>query len=131
MFDLTRELSPFGRNHSEVNRLMGGAFPALNVREDAQAFHVEAEVPGLKLEDVEVTFMDGELSIRGERKDLPVEGAEYHLRERRVGSFGRTVRLPVDVDADRILASMEDGILTLTLPKAEAAKPRKISVQRK
>ena len=136
MFELTRDLSslsPLMEGAFEALPWNGsaGVFPALNIWEDEHAFHVEAEVPGMKLEDVEVTLFEGELSIRGERKNLPVEGAAYHRRERGAGSFGRTVRLPVALDAEKVQASMQDGILTITLPKAEAAKPRKISVQRK
>jgi HSP20 family protein len=69
-----------------------------------------------------------ELSIKVERPDLPQEGPAYHRRERGVGSFSRVVRLPAEVDPDQVEAEMRQGVLTVTLPKAESARPRKIRV---
>jgi HSP20 family protein len=109
--------------------MTGRGFPAVNVWEDENNLFVEAEVPGLKAEDLDVTVVGDELTIKGERtEDGPAEGA-FHRRERGVGSFTRIVRLTSEVDADRVQASLAEGVLLLTLPKAETAKPRKIKVK--
>jgi HSP20 family protein len=127
----------------EMNRLFdarfrgfnGGAFPRarvfppLNVWEDGERLMVEAEAPGLDMNDVEVQVVGNELTIKGERK--PVEGREltYHRQERGTGSFTRTVTLPIEVNAEKVEAVLKDGVLTIALPKAEAAKARKITVK--
>lgn len=105
------------------------AFPALNVWEDGERFFVEAEVPGMKIEDIELLVVGHEMTVKGERKDARRQGAVYHRRERGVGTFTRTLRLPADVDTDKVEAAMRDGVLTITLPKAETAKARKIEVK--
>jgi HSP20 family protein len=107
----------------------GRGFPALNLWENDENLFVEAEVPGLKAEHLDVTVVGDELTIKGERpEELPPDGS-FHRRERGVGSFTRVMRLPSEVDADRVQAALNDGVLLLTLPKAEAAKPRKIKVK--
>ena len=107
----------------------GRGFPALNLWENDEKLFVEAEVPGLKAEHLDVTVVGDELTIKGERpEELPPEGS-FHRRERGVGSFTRVMRLPSEVDADRVQAALNDGVLLLTLPKAETAKPRKIKVK--
>jgi HSP20 family protein len=106
-----------------------GAFPALNVWEDGDNFMVEAELPGLGLGDVEVLVVGNELTIKGERKIEKKEGVSYHRQERGTGSFSRLLRLPVMIDAGKVEASFKDGVLTVRLPKAEAAKPRRIEVK--
>jgi HSP20 family protein len=89
---------------------------------------VEAELPGVKPDRIDISVSGGELSIRAERPDEPPEGAIYHRRERPRGATERVLRLPVDVDTSKVEASLTDGILTISLPKAESAKPRKIPV---
>lgn len=110
-----------------------GAFaaggPAVNVWEDDQSLFVETELPGLSLADIDVTVMGNELTIKGERKETLPENATYHRRERTVGAFARTMSLPVEIDAGRVTATLKDGVLMITLPKAEAAKPRRIEVK--
>ncbi len=104
---------------------------ALDVAEKDDAFIVKASVPGVPAEDVEVTLTDNVLTIKGEMKaDKEINEENYHLRERRFGSFVRSVTLPTAVDADKIEAVNENGVLTLTLPKAEAVKPKKIEVKK-
>ncbi|HHY58117.1 MAG TPA: Hsp20/alpha crystallin family protein [Chloroflexi bacterium] len=104
---------------------------ALDVAEKDDAFVVKASVPGVAPEDVEVTLTDNVLTIKGEMKaDKEINEENYHLRERRYGSFMRSVTLPTAVDADKIEAVNENGVLTLTLPKAEAVKPKKIEVKK-
>lgn len=105
------------------------AFPALNVWEDEQNLFAEAEVPGLSLEDIELTVVGNELAIKGKRSPDEREGVTFHRRERGVGAFTRTLRMPVEIDAERVAATLEHGVLTVTLPKAETAKPRRIEVR--
>ena len=111
-------------------RLVAGrGFPAVNVWENTENLFVEAEVPGLKAEDLDITVVGDELTIKGQRPDELEGDPAFHRRERGVGSFTRVVRLTSEVDADKVQASLNDGVLLLTLPKAEAAKPRKIQVK--
>ena len=92
------------------------------------SYFAEAEIPGVKGEDLDVSVVADELTIKGTRQPLADEEAAYHRRERGVGAFVRVVRLPVEVVADKVQASLRDGVLTLVMPKAEAAKPRRITV---
>lgn len=107
----------------------GGSFPPLNVWEDDTNLYVEAEIPGLAMEAIEILAAGRELTIKGERKDPQEADVLYHRRERGVGAFTRVLRLPADVDTQKVEASLKAGVLTLTLPKAEAAKLRKIQVK--
>jgi HSP20 family protein len=113
-----------------VNALTGGSFPAVNVWETDESLFVEAELPGLDKNDVEIFVTAGnQLSIKGERKEPAATSGTWHRRERSYGKFGRVVELPYAVDADKVDATFRNGVLTLTLPKAEEAKPRKIRVK--
>lgn len=103
---------------------------ALDVAEKSDAYIVKASVPGVAPEDVEITLSDNVLTIKGEMKeDKEIKEEAYHLRERRFGQFTRSVTLPMPVNADKIEAVNENGVLTLTLPKAESTKPKKIEVK--
>lgn len=111
------------------------SFP-MDVAETADHYLVKAALPGLKSEDLEITYNQGTLTIKGEvREETEKEQedqknkARYHLRERRFGSFQRAITLPVTINADAIEASYEDGILTLTLPKSEEVKPKRIPIR--
>ena len=107
-----------------------GAFPALNIWEDDDAYHVASELPGLALEDLEILINGGnQLTVKGERKDPQVEESTWHRRERTFGSFARAIELPGQVDPDGVEAHFRNGVLTVDLPKAEQAKPRRIEVQ--
>ena len=134
---------PIYHLRDDVDRLFSGAFgqwapggllgagrgqPALNMWEQDDAVMVELEVPGLKGPQVDISVVGNQLSVKLERPELAQEGVTYHRRERPVGSFTRVLRLPTDVDADSVEAELSDGVLTITLPKAENAKPRKIEV---
>ena len=114
---------------SPFNLIAGRAFPALNVWEDDQNVYAEAELPGMSMENIEVLVTGNELTIKGERAEQSPEGASYHRRERGAGTFSRVLRLPVDVNADKVTAALKDGVLTVTLPKTAVAKPRKIKVK--
>ena len=103
--------------------------PAVNLWETADAVHVELEVPGVKSDQLDLSVVGSQLSIKIERPEVQEEGATYHRRERPVGSFLRVVELPCDVEAGKVEAALEHGVLSITLPKAEAARPRKIQVK--
>lgn len=105
------------------------AFPAVNLWEDEKNMYVEAELPGVMMKDIEVSVMGDELSLKGERKDGAGEGSTYHRRERGIGTFARVFRLPVEIDAEKVEATMRNGVLLITLPKAAAARPRKVAVK--
>jgi HSP20 family protein len=104
--------------------------PAIDLYEDKDNVFVKAELPGMKKEDIEVSLHDGALSISGERKgEEKFESAETYRSERFIGRFHRTVALSTEVKGGEVKAQYKDGILTITLPKAEAAKPKQIEVK--
>ncbi len=103
--------------------------PAIDVHETADELVVTAALPGIKAEDVEITMTGQTLTLRGEFKaDQQVKQEQYLYRERRFGSFSRTLQLPVRVQGDQANADFTDGVLTLTIPKAEEVKPRQIRI---
>jgi len=104
-------------------------YPPLNVWEDGETLKIEAEVPGVKIEDIEVSYDNGELTLKGEKKFEAKDTTPFHRRERLYGTFARTLTVPWEIVADQVAAELKDGILTVTLPKAEAAKPRKVAVK--
>lgn len=118
----------------ELNRLFDTKVsdawtPAVDVIEDRENFVVQAELPGLKREEIDVSLHDGTLTISGERKVSPrAEETEVHRAERQVGRFQRALVLPATVAADKVKAGYADGVLTVTLPKTEEAKPKRIDV---
>lgn len=135
---------PVHRLRDEVERVFGGllgeagqlanwavprGFPAMNIWQDGEKLYVEAEVPGLGMEDLELTVEGDELTLKGQRRRVEDKEIAYHRQERGVGTFTRSLTLPVDVDTDKVEATLKDGVLTVVLPKAEAAKPRKIAVK--
>ena len=113
---------------AEAGSLWDQEEPPLNAWEDEGRFHVEVELPGFKLEDLEIFVVKNELTLRGERKDATENGRTFHRRERGTGPFARVVRLPAEVEAEKVEATLRDGVLTISLPKAAQAKPRKIQV---
>lgn len=111
------------------SNLLSGWNPALDLYEDKDNLHVKVELPGMKREDIDVSLHEGSLSISGERKsEQKHEDAEVYRAERFFGRFQRTVTLPTPVAADEVKAQYKDGILTITLPKTEEAKPKHIDV---
>jgi len=107
-----------------------GVFPPVNIYEDKDRYLLTAELPGVKPEDVEITATEESVTIKGERK--PEDGGEkasYHRRERESGYFRRIVSLPDRVDPNKVEATSRNGILYLSLPKAEDVKPRQIKVK--
>jgi HSP20 family protein len=111
------------------SQLLSGWTPALDLYEDKDGFTLKAELPGMRKEDIELSLHDGSLSISGERKhEEKHSDAEVYRAERFYGRFQRTVTLPTPVAADKVKAQYKDGILTVTLPKTEEAKPKHIEV---
>jgi HSP20 family protein len=102
---------------------------AVDVMENEDAYVLQASIPGVNPEDIDVTLEDNVLQIAAEtRMDETIKSEEYRLRERRFGSFSRSLRFPVDINPEAIDAKYENGVLTLTVPKAEEVKPKKIAV---
>jgi HSP20 family protein len=134
---------PFQQLRSEFDRQLGGVwdnlasvaprftatrvFPGVNVWQEGDNLFAEAEIPGVKTQDIDISVVGNELTIKGQRPESGPE-AECHRRERRVGSFTRVIRLPVEIDASQVQATLKDGVLLVTLPKHENVKPRKITV---
>jgi len=111
------------------SQLLSGWTPAFDVYEDKDNVYVRAELPGMRKEDIDLSLHNGSLSVSGERKsEQDVKSAEVYRAERFFGRFQRTITLPTPVAVDRIKAQYKDGILNVTLPKAEEAKPKHIDV---
>lgn len=134
--------SEMNRLNDEMNRVFdqygygdargrkGATFPALDLWQDDDNLYVEAELPGMELDDLEI-YVSGEnqLGIKGARKTPDQNGATWHRRERKYGTFARAISLPCPVSADDVSAGMKHGVLTVTLPKAQVMKPRRIEVK--
>ena len=131
--------SELGRLQSDMNRVFerfgrsgrwSASYPALDLWQDEDSFYVEAELPGMAIEDLEI-YVSGEnqLSIKGTSKPPEIEKAAWHRRERSFGNFARVLNLPGTVDAESVEASMANGVLSIRLPKARAAQPRRIEVK--
>ncbi len=106
-----------------------GVFPPLIVTEDEGTIYVEAEIPGIKAEDLDISVVGRTLTLSGERKPEETQGVNYHRRERKWGSFRKALTLTDDVNSEAIEAECKNGMLKLVLPKAEHAKPRKITIK--
>ena len=103
---------------------------AVDVSETADQYVVKASVPGINPDDLEITFNNDVLTIKGEvQSEEESDDRRYHVRERRYGHFSRSLTLPTKIDANKISANYETGVITLTLPKAEEAKPKRIAIQ--
>lgn len=134
---LWREMERFQR---EMNRLFdefyptrirrAPSYPAMNVWGNGEGLLVTAEMPGVRPEDIDVRVEDDTLIISGERhaEEVP-ENAHYHRRERGYGKFSRALQLPFSIEVDKVEAGFKNGILSITLPRAEAEKPKKIVVK--
>ena len=105
------------------------SYPAMNVWVDENSAIVTAELPGVLLDHIDISVEDDTLTLRGDRQPDKEEGATYHRRERRQGSFLRTSKLPFRVDAENVDATFKNGVLSIVLPRAEENKPRKIAVR--
>ena len=119
---------PFWSNFGRQTQLFSGWTPVLDLYENNDSIIAVVELPGMRKEDIEVSLHDGMLTIAGERKSYAEEGHQAERSERYVGKFRRSISLPTRVDASKVNATYKDGILTITLPKAEEAKPKQIQV---
>jgi HSP20 family protein len=106
-----------------------GVFPPMNVSEDRDRYYVRALIPGVDATKLDVSVVHQTISVSGVRESAEEQGVSYHRRERAEGAFSRSVTLPESFDGARVDAKYVDGVLTLTLPKHEAAKPRRVTVQ--
>lgn len=134
-FDLVTDLQ------EDINRLFSSSLrrspavgsaeflPTLEVKEDENQFLLHFDIPGMERKDLDISVAGNMLTVKGERKEEEnKKGKGYFYSERRYGSFQRSVELPVEVDADKVAANYKDGVLELTLPKSEKAKPKQIKV---
>lgn len=120
----------FGRSRlAQASTGTGVWYPAVDILEGKDSYLIRAEMPGMKKEDFNVELKDGVLTLSGERKiEEATQGVEYHRVERQSGKFSRSFYLPQQIRGDGIKATYRDGILDVYVPKAEEAKPKKISV---
>lgn len=103
---------------------------ALDVVESDDEYLIKASLPGIDPDDLEITFSDNKLTIKGEvKEEKEFDETHYHLRERRFGSFSRSIKLPSGIEAEKIEANYDKGVLKLHLPKVEEIKPKKIAVK--
>lgn len=107
----------------------GGYYPPTNLSELADHFEMQAELPGFGKDDLNIKIQGNYLELSGERGEAPPAGHTAHRLERQAAAFSRSFTLPVDIDQEKVEAILKDGILTLKLPKAEAAKPRQIVIK--
>lgn len=137
-WDPWRESSGLHRQMNQLTRQAGRAvsrqrarvFPSIIISATDERMLVRAEVPGMKLEDFDISVSGEILTVRGARiTGEGIEGGWYHRRERESGGFGRTVRLPAEVDGDKAEATYVAGVLTISLPLRGAAKPKEIPVK--
>lgn len=121
--------APFGRRGEELTQA-DGWYPPVDIHEDAENIYLKAEVPGMKKEDISITLNNNVLTLKGEKKqEKETKEENYHRVERYYGSFVRSFTLPGGVDSVKVSAAYRDGVLTLTLPKKEESKPKKIEVK--
>lgn len=129
-------LAALRRIQEEINRAFnesrvggGGEFPPVNLWRGDGGLLLMAEVPGVPLDNLEITVHQNTVTVKGKRaQEVPAQEATYHRHERALGNFARTVTLPYIVDADRVKASVANGVLTLALPRPESDKPKKIHI---
>lgn len=126
----------FGRNLDLFNRIIGNAFdseavpgyPACNICGGEDDATITSELPGIKMEDLEIVAQGKTINIKGSRKDEADEKSRYLRRERPEGEFARSIEMPFQIDADKVEAKLINGVLEIKLPRAESDKPKKIVV---
>lgn len=119
---------PTWSNFQRQAQLFSGWSPGLDLYQNNDNVIARVELPGMRKEDIDISLHDGMLTISGERKAEEAEGDKAERTERYIGKFRRSVSLPTQVNAGKVSATYRDGILTVTLPKAEEAKPKQIQV---
>jgi len=122
---------PFWSGPSHQSQLFNGWAPALDLHQSNDNIVAVVEVPGMRKEDIEISLQDGMLIISGERKEETKQENGSTRTERYTGKFRRSITLPSRVDVNKVNATYKDGILTVTLPKAEEAKPKQIKISAK
>jgi HSP20 family protein len=129
MFREINRLHDVGRFFQRPNPFVAGAIPLVNVWEDEHTVYAETDLPGVDTASLDVSVTEGNrLAIAGERKPMDIAGGAWRRQERGSGTFQRTLTLPTLVDPNKVTAKYDSGVLRITLPKAEAAKPRRIPV---
>ena len=124
--EMNRMFQRFGL--ADRGQLPAIAYPAVNVWQDENSLYVEAELPGMEIGDLDIYVTGGnQLSVRGERKPPAVEGGIWQRQERDYGQFTRLLTLPCEVKTEGVEAEFKDGVLTIKLPKSEAAKPHRLA----
>ena len=119
----------FGRYTGRRFPLAASSYPLLNISEDDDRVYVEAELPGMEMNDLDILVQGNQLSIKGQRPKPSSEDKTWHRQERGYGKFSRLVELPFDLDQTKVEAQFRNGVLTITLPKREESKPRRIEVK--
>jgi HSP20 family protein len=120
---------PMWSNFGRHGQLFSGWSPALDLYQSNDNLIAVVELPGMRKEEIEISLHDGALTIAGERKSEASNGEKAERTERYIGKFRRSISLPVRVDSNKVSATYRDGILTVTLSKAEEAKPKQIQVR--
>jgi HSP20 family protein len=120
--------SPFWSGFGRAGQLFSGWSPALDLYQNTDNVVASVELPGMRREDIEISLHDGTLTISGEGRRDASNGDKAERTERYIGKFRRSITLPTRVDANKVSATYRDGNLTVTLPKAEEAKPKQIPV---
>jgi HSP20 family protein len=139
---MMNDLSPLMRLPYQMDRLLetffddspttrgyAASYPGMNLWEEGDTAYVEAELPGMSMDEIEIYVAGKELTISGERKISGVDNASYQRRERAAGRFSRVMTLPWEINADKVEAKLVNGVLTVALPKCESCKPKKIQIQ--
>ncbi len=127
---IQRDMNRVFDGYSPVRTRIAPSYPALNIWSSEEDLIVNAEVPGIDVEDIEISVVGETLTLSGARKSEDLEeGARYHRQERGYGKFNRSVELPFPVDIDKVEATFKNGVLQISLPRSEADKPKKIVVK--
>jgi len=130
MARVRRDMNRLFRNMQPAYGRTSSGYPAMNVWANEEGLIVTSELPGIDPEVLDISVVDSTLTVTGNREPESLEeGAVYHRREREYGKFTRSFQLPFDIEADAVEAVYEKGVLQITLPRAEADKPRKIAVK--
>jgi HSP20 family protein len=132
MDQLQREMNRLFDTTSKGRVFNSPSYPAINIWTNEDGLVISAEMPGVHSDDIDIDVTGDALSISGERKpDEVIKDARYHRRERSYGLFSRTIQLPFMVDTNKVEANFKNGVLMISLPRAEADKPKKITIKSK
>jgi HSP20 family protein len=142
--DIFKEMDSFSREMDQMFRdigfgrllepalapLMGTrSYPRINLRETPESYIVEGQLPGIDPKELEMTILKGTLTLSGDRKAPEKEVGSWHRRERNTGKFMRAIDIPAEINIEKVRADYQDGLLTVTLPKAESVRPKRIEIK--